>query len=255
MKASRTTSGKYTVEAVDKALDVLDCFRGPEELSLAEISERVALNKSRAFRLLQTLSVRGYVQRTGDGYQLGPKLVERGSTVRRDLRAVARDSMRKLHVGFNEAVNLSVFEQGNVLYLDILESARPFRMSAAIGCRMPAAQTSMGKAILARMDGDSAMLAAALREVPRSELTGLERELSRIRKRGYAVDSEENEPGVACVGCAILDWEGQPAGAISVSGPAHRILGNEKAIGSAVVAAASEISRRLGYTGQEQDRL
>src|SRR5690349_14741757 len=78
MKLPRETNDKYVVEAVLKALDVLESFRDSEELQLSEISKRVSLNKSRAFRLLHTLCERGYVERGTDGhrYRLGIKLFE-----------------------------------------------------------------------------------------------------------------------------------------------------------------------------------
>ena len=88
MKLPRETTDKYVVEAVLKALDVLESFRDSEELQLSEISKRVALNKSRAFRLLHTLCERGYVERGSDGhrYRLGLKLFEHASSLRRDVK-------------------------------------------------------------------------------------------------------------------------------------------------------------------------
>src|SRR5512135_1219327 len=157
MKIARTTSGKYVVEAVAKALDILEVFSNSEGLTLNEISQRVGLNKSRTFRLLYTLAERGYVVRSSDGlrYSLGVKLLERASNVHRNVKDVARPVMLELQERFNETVNLSVLDDsGNVLYLDIAESSRPFRMTATVGCRMPAHITSMGKAMLAYMQID-----------------------------------------------------------------------------------------------------
>ena len=75
MKLPRTTDHQYVVEAVAKALDLLEAFRDSEELSLNEISRRVGLNKSRSFRLLHTLAERGYVEKIADGgrYRLGDR--------------------------------------------------------------------------------------------------------------------------------------------------------------------------------------
>ena len=110
MKLPRETNDKYVVEAVLKALDVLESFRDSEELQLSEISKRVSLNKSRAFRLLHTLCERGYVERGTDGhrYRLGIKLFEHASSLRRDVKQVAQPYMRKLQLRFNETVMLAV---------------------------------------------------------------------------------------------------------------------------------------------------
>src|SRR5437879_12147939 len=92
MKLARLTEGKYLVESVARALDVLETFRDSEELSLSEISRRVGLNKSRSFRLLHTLAERGYVEKIADGgrYRLGVKLFERAAHRGRELRRIAQ---------------------------------------------------------------------------------------------------------------------------------------------------------------------
>ncbi len=251
MKLARTTAGKYYVEAVAKALDVLETFRGPEQLALNEICRRVRLSKSRTFRMLHTLAERGYVDRCAEGsrYQLGTKLFERASGVRRDLKQLAHPFMRMLHERFNETVNLGVLNGGDVLYIDILETSRPFRMMATVGCRMPAPATAMGKAMLACLPARRTRPPGHTRitELRLEARTMLARELAQVRKQGFAIDDEENEPGVACIGAAILDFTGQPIAAMSVSGPAYRILREKKKLAPAILAACQSISRSLGY--------
>jgi IclR family acetate operon transcriptional repressor len=131
MTEKRASSERYVVQAVDRALDVLEAFQGSEETSLNAISKRVSLNKSRTFRLLCTLARRGYVERTpnGLGYTLGLKLLERAAHFRRDLKESAHPYMDRLRKQFNETVNLAVIHNGKLLYLNILESSRPFRMA------------------------------------------------------------------------------------------------------------------------------
>jgi len=251
MKIARTTSGKYVVDAVAKALDLLEVFDGSDGLSLNEISGRVGLNKSRTFRLLHTLAERGYVERSADGtqYTLGIKLFELSVHVRRDIKDIARPLMLELRERFNEMVNLSVLDEGNVLYLQIVESARPFRMSATVGCRMTACQTSMGKAMLAFLGADDSRSPYFfyLAKLPRQRLQAVRRELELARRRGYAVDNEENEPGVACIGAPVLDESGRAIAAMSVSGPKHRILEAESKIASALISACKGLSKKLGY--------
>jgi DNA-binding IclR family transcriptional regulator len=253
MKLPRTTKGKYRVEAVAKALDVLESFRSAEDLTLDEISRRVDLNKSRVFRLLQTLAERGYVGRCDDGrrYRLGAKLMERASGMGRDIKQVARPVLRRLHERFNETVNLGILADGDVLYIDILESRRPFRMAASIGVRIPAHRTAMGKSILAQFS--SAEPLPGTGPLSRAEKGALARDLQKVRALGYAIDDEENEPGVTCIGCAVLDEAGRPVAAIGVSGPSHRILQKEEEIAGDMIAECDELSRSLGHgAGQPQ---
>jgi DNA-binding IclR family transcriptional regulator len=108
----------------------------------------------------------------------------------------------------------------------------------------------MGKAMLAGLASGQAGAAAqgpASRPLSR-RARALKRELDLVRRRGYAIDNEENEPGVACIGAAILNASSVPVAAISVSGPAHRILVEKKHISAAVMAAGRRVSRSLGYT-------
>ncbi|MGB7623884.1 MAG: IclR family transcriptional regulator [Terriglobia bacterium] len=255
MRIARTTTGKYVVEAVAKALDILETFNNAEGLTLNEISGRVGLNKSRTFRLLYTLAEHGYVERSADGsrYALGMKLFERASNVRRDLKDVTREFMLELHHRFNETVNLGVLDNGQILYLDILQNSRPFRMTATAGCRMPTYVTSMGKAILAYLpiEDPGSAAHAFVAKLSRTRLQTLRRELEVVRRRGYAMDNEENEPGVACIGAPVFDANGQPVAAISVSGPVHRILGKERNIAGSVIEVCLGVSKILGYQSVE----
>lgn len=247
MKLPKESDDKYIVEAVVKALDVLEAFNDSEELQLSEVSKRVSLNKSRAFRLLYTLCERGYVERASDGhrYRLGLKLFEHASNLRRDVKQVAQPYMRRLQQRFNETVNLAVLHNGEVLYIDLLESSRPFRMSAMVGSRMPIANTSLGKALMAYAAEHELDLVFDTLTPP--ELRKLRAEMEIVRRRGYATDQEENEPGVSCIGAAIVNEAGASVGALSVSGPSVRIQKQEREIGSTLAATCKEISRQLGF--------
>lgn len=249
MTPKRIPNGKYVVEAVDSALDLLEAFRDSEELSLAAISQRAGLNKSRSFRLLHTLAQRSYVERTADGlrYKLGLKLFEHATHFRRDLKRVAQPFMRQLHERFNEATNLAVLHNGEVLYVDLLESSRPFRMAAMIGSRMPVASTSLGKAMVAYAHEKEAM--ALLSSVPAADLRRLKKELASVRLCGYALDRGENEPGVACIGAPIFDGTASAIAAVSVSGPMSRMLQQEKEVGETLVRVCGQLSRYMGFVG------
>jgi DNA-binding IclR family transcriptional regulator len=68
-----------------------------------------------------------------------------------------------------------------------------------------------------------------------------------VRQRGHAIDNEENEPGVACIGASILDGDGQPTAAVSMSGPVHRILIREMEIARALQAVCQRVSQQMGF--------
>jgi len=248
---------RYTVEAVSKALDVLEVFRHSEELSLAEISDRLRLNKSRVFRLLHTLVERGYVDRTVDGtrFVLGLRLLERSACVRADLRSLCLPYMRLIHEHFNETVNLGILEQQQIIYIATLESSRPVRMAEVVGSRSPLHSTALGKAIIAFLSEDQReKLIAGLRLPKLTENTitdskRLVKELQSVRRTGCAIDDRENDSDGFCIAAPIFDATARPAAAISVSGPTERIQEKREKISEMLVGTCNQISQRFGLRG------
>jgi IclR family acetate operon transcriptional repressor len=79
-------------------------------------------------------------------------------------------------------------------------------------------------------------------------LSELKSELAKVRKLGYAVDNEENEEGVCCVGAVVRNASGDPVAAISVSGPSFRLPAYKiPIVAKSVIAAANVLSEDLGY--------
>ena len=245
---------RYTVDSVSKALQVLDTFRQSEELSLAEITERVGLNKSRVFRLLHTLAEYGYIERndTGTRYALGVKLLERAACVRRDLRQLALPYMRQLHELFNETINLGVLDKEQILYVEMLESSRPIRMAEAVGSRSALHSTALGKAILAHLPDEECselLVPARFYKYTEHTITNLKMmkdELELVWQRGYAFDDRENDTEGFCIGAPFFNASGRPVAAISVSGPYDRVQAASDDICKELLRICGEISIRLG---------
>ncbi|HKD13583.1 MAG TPA: IclR family transcriptional regulator [Candidatus Angelobacter sp.] len=249
----------YQVQVLDRALAILDLlsFEGPD-LSLGEVSDKLELHKSTVHRLIMVLERHKLIERNSlnGRYRLGLKLFELGTRAvsQLDLRERARPVLERLVLETSETVHLGILDDTEVLYLDKVEPARSVRMSSSVGRRNPAYCTAMGKSILAylteaqveaivRKHGLKAMTANTI-----TSLLELKAELAGIRERGYAVDNEEIEEGVRCVGCVVRDFSGGPVAAISVSAPAFRIS-REKAknLSRPVIAAANTLSAELGY--------
>jgi IclR family acetate operon transcriptional repressor len=251
--------GDYDVAVLGKALDLLEVLEAGEELGLSELSARTGVSKPSAFRVLTTLETRGYVAKDAAHrkYRPGPRLIALSCSVVSGLSVVqhARPVIERLHAEFGETVNLGALSDGEVLYLDMLESTLGLRMAARVGARDPLHSTALGKALLAAMPADDlGRLLGRYRWVRRTRRTittraALERELALVRERGYAIDDGENEDGARCVGVAIRDAR-RPLAALSVSGPASRLPGSRiRQIGEQLKVAASEIAQRMGLRG------
>jgi DNA-binding IclR family transcriptional regulator len=257
---TRARSG--TVQSVVRSLELLEAVAGRSESGLLELAERTGLRPSTAHRLLATLVERGYVVQNAQNsrYRLGHRVVAlagRAEDRMARLRASVEPWMRRILEQYDESTNLAVLDRFSVVYVDQLESSRAVRMFTRIGSRVPAHATGVGKALLAFQPAP--MLEQLYAGEPFAELTArtitsaesLRQELERVRRRGYALDREEYDDGVACVAAPIFDHTGETLAAISVSGPVDRINRLDlREVGEQLVAQTLEISRELGFSGR-----
>src|SRR5687767_7105154 len=249
-----------SVQSLERALDLVEALSDGGELGVTELANRTGLVPSTAHRLLHTLTKRGYVSQSRESgrYLLGYKVVEVASGLEQRLerlRLVAHPHLERIQRATGETVNLVVLDADRVVYVDQVEGSRSVRMFTTVGTSVPAHTTGSGKAIMAAGPPDAAAVLYGGRE-PLERLTAhtlvtleaLEDDFLRIRHRGYAIDNEEHEEGVACVATAVFDHSGRPCAAISVSGPTARILHAKAAdLGALLVDHAAEVSAALGH--------
>jgi IclR family KDG regulon transcriptional repressor len=257
------TTSPYRVQVLDRALEILRVVGDRSgDSSLVEICKALKLHKSTVHRLIMVLERHRMVDKNPDTghYRLGLRLFELGSKAISvlDLRDHSRPFLNQVLDETQETVHFCVLDQGEVLYIEKLEPERSVRLASRVGRRSPAYCTSVGKAILADLPAaevDAIIKQSGLRRITSSTVVtpgALKEELETIRSRGYAIDDEENEEGVRCVGAAVHDHSGRPIAAISASGPSFRLTKSKVAeIAKSVVEAASALSHELGY--QERD--
>ena len=158
----------------------------------------------------------------------------------------------------SETVHLCILDDSEVVYLDKVEPARSVRMASSVGRRNPAYCTAVGKAMMAYLPDaqvEAIVRKQGLRAMTANTITSfveLKKELNAIRSRGYAIDNEEIEEGVRCVGCVVRNFSGEPLAAISISAPAFRLTTDKvKDLSQPVVTAASALSAELGFNHEK----
>lgn len=249
-------SSASSIQVLDRAVKVLDALsRYGEPVSLKYLSADTGLHPSTAFRILAALAVHGFVERTESSlYMLGTRLLQLGHrvSVGTDVRRVARGVMEWLRDQVGESVNLTLREGDEVVYVERVTPARSIRVEQVIGSRAPLHVTAVGKLMLGEMD-DAALAAYAkrtgLERYTRHTLGDLEalvREVRQDAAHGYALDNEEAELGVGCIGVLIRDGGGNVAAGLSVSAPIERRQAEWIPL---VKDAGYSISTRLGFTG------
>lgn len=250
----------HTIQSVDRALQILELFESSErELSLSQIARDLDLNKSTVFGLVSTLRNRGYLEQNLENtrYRLGIKLFKLGSIVEvnLDIRDVARPFLKLMSEKYKETVHLCLYVRNEVIYIDKVDGPGSMRMYSQMGKAAPFHCTGVGKAVLSFLDdqtmnqiiGSQSLKAFTPNTITTPE--ALRREISQIRQRGYCIDEEEIEIGLRCVAAPIFNRKGEVVGALSVAGPAARILDSSIAsIIEDVRKVSMMISERLGYT-------
>jgi len=251
------TESKNSIQVIGRMTSLLDeLSRHPETVALKTLAQATRLHPSTAHRILTALVSAGMVERVEQGsYRLGIRLLELGNLVkaRISVREQALPFMRRLHSATGEAVNLSVRRDDEIVYVERTSSGRALmRVVNIVGARAPLHITAVGKMFLLE-DGAAGLRAYAERtRLPaqtRNSLTSIpaiEKEFERVRRQGYALDMEEAELGVRCIGAGIRDDSGALVAGLSVSAPAERM---KTAWAALVKETAEQISRAIGYRG------
>ncbi|MEL4358281.1 MULTISPECIES: IclR family transcriptional regulator [unclassified Luteococcus] len=218
------------VEAVDRALLVLEALAayGQDGATLAELAERVGANKSTIHRTLSTMKSRDFAYQRADGrYELGAAGAALGADfdTEQRLARTLHPALVALSQSANELAHLGILRGGQIIYLDKVEPERAIRVWSRVGQRVNVANSSLGRAILAADGSTDEQVAAYALHLENSTATDGQRVVEAVRvarKRGYSTEVEENEPGVACLGVALMRDDGVAA-AISLTSMADRM--------------------------------
>jgi len=251
-----------TIQSIERALDLLQILADAEgDLALGEIASKSGLNTSTCHHLLATLVKRGYVghNRRTRAYFLGGRITELSNRRLKQCNIVdiATPGLKRLADMTGESVNLAVIQGYALVTLVKLDSRQPVRAgSGEIGLAHAAHATATGKAILAWLPEPEISRVLAANGMSRftertiSTVSALMEELRLVRRNGCAIDNEEFQPGVVCVGVPVRDHAGGVKGAISCSMPAMRAkVRSREQVKAAVKQCAAAISERFGAVG------
>lgn len=264
---SKTARSPYRVQVLDRALAALAVLaESASDCSLAELCPALGLHKSTAHRLMMVLEQHRLVVKSAETgrYKLGLRLYELGSRAidGLDLRGRARPYLVKLQERFGETVFFCILDEGQVFYMEKVESQQSVRTACTVGSRAPAYCTAVGKAMLSELPEAEVVAIvrkSGLKAITPKTITTLARlksELKAVRVRGYAIDDEEKEDGLRCVGASVRAHSRKLSAAMSISGPAFRMTRERiPEIGQALMEAADNLSAELGYQGMPLEGL
>ncbi len=248
----RTHSG-----TLERGLAVLEHVGARQEISTNAIATQLGLSRSAVYRIVNTLKELDYLEAdhvTGR-VRLGARLVELGvqAMSSTDLHKAAPQFLSAVAARSGETIFLAVPDGDAMVYVGKDRGANAVTLHCQLGTRRPQHATSLGKAWLStlpqaeRADRVARMRLDRLTPNTIVDRTQLLDELDRTGRRGWAIDNIENEPDVGCVAAAIRDRTGRPIAAMSIAGPAGRVLLRVAELGPMVADAAGTLSRRLGH--------
>jgi len=250
------------VQTLDRALKIIELLAvHAEGFGVTEIGKRVGLHKSTVHRLLGHLLAQGYIEKDEEraNYTLGLKFIELASLRMGhvELKTEAGPYLRKLAVQVDQPVHLAILDGTDAVYIEKIEPRAHLRMYSQIGRRIPLSCSSLGKCLV--LDLPTPELEALANKMTYHPFTAKTRvtaqaflaDVEAARGRGWALDDEEHEPGIRCIGAPIRDFTGRVVAALSASGDVAVIRPDPEAKVSALVCeAARAISRRLGWLGR-----
>ena len=241
-----------------KGLEVLS-FLGSSVTpqSLRQVMAGLGMTKPTAHRLLATLADHGMVRfdSTDNTYCLGMRLFELSRQVWQDfdLRGSAKTEMQTLQTDSGETVSLAILTPDGGVYIDELQSNHHIREQSRVGQRVSKWSSAIGKALISGLSYDERILlqkserAEILSQGSYKDLSTLNRHLDLVNARGYAVEIDEDVPGISSVAAPIVDHRGITVAAIGLSGSSQRLDRDAlHGLGPAVIEATRLASLKAG---------
>jgi DNA-binding IclR family transcriptional regulator len=228
-----TTEGEL-IQAVDTTLRIVEALNESGTAGVTELARTLGQPKSTVYNHLDTLSRRGYVVRTDDGYRLACRFLELGSKTRdrQPVYRIARDEVTKLAEETGELSGLIVEEHCYGVFLHRAKGDQAVRVDTHVGKRIHLHGAALGKAMLAFFPDDRVAEVVERRGLPAltdrtiTDEAALREELDRIREAGVAFDDEERINGLRSVAVPLRTDDDEVVGAISVAGPTSRMRGD-----------------------------
>jgi DNA-binding IclR family transcriptional regulator len=247
------------VKSARRTIDLLETFaENPAWTSLADLHVRTGFPRSSLHGLLRTLRDAGWIETDTGGtrFRLGVRALICGTAYldRDPAMPYATDALERIREQTGFTAHYARLSGGQVVYLETRESRHSLHLVSRVGRTLPAYATSLGKALLAELTEAelTTLLPASLPALTDKTITSRDKlrdELGAVRERGYATESEEGTPGVACA-AAVVPYRIPASDALSCSMPAGQATVSEtRRIGELLVEVAEDLSQRLRRAG------
>lgn len=233
MTQENRSGSPNSVKTARTMFETVEFVKEHDGASITEVANELGYAKSTVHRHLSTLAEMGYVTREGDEFRVGLRFLSLGQYARTRHKGyeLAKRKVEEITESTGERAQFLVEEHGEAVYLHREFGEHAVRTDPGIGSRIPLHATAAGKAILANLPEErrSAIIEqSAFDPITNHTITDPEEltaGLDVIRDRGFSFNRQENLDGLHAVGAVVTSAEGEVIGALSVSGPTHRLKG------------------------------
>jgi DNA-binding IclR family transcriptional regulator len=246
---------RQSVQSIARACALLEALAREPSAPLSRLSQATGLHPASAHRILRTLEEQGYVYHGASGgpYHLGPNLMWLGrrAAVHFPFREATRAEMRVLVGECGETVYTAILRDGDVLYVDVVESPHTIRLTSHVGDRYPAYLSATGRVLLGYVSPEELRSYLHRELQPSTEHTITDpaqlEEIIRVGvQKGFCIVAEEAEIGVTSVAAAIRGHDSDAIAALAISGPSYRMQERMEELSHMVMRYAGRLSLTLG---------
>lgn len=249
---------RYNVPALEKGLLIIETLaKCDQPLGITDLFSLCGLPKSSVFMILTTLEDLNYVEKlSGDKYKLTLKLYNLGEQVlsKLDIREIARPYMEEIARELGFTVHLAHLEYGKAVYIDKVNGPGFVQFSTKIGLAWSLHTSAVGKVLAAHLpekELDRILEVQGMEAFTANTITdpaAYKSSLNLVREAGYAVEDEEGEIGIRCVGAPIRDNKGEVSAAISITALRNDLPADKfQEVGRYLSDIAQQISSGIGY--------
>ena len=247
------------IQSLDRGMQALMFLSNRRTAGVTEVAEALGVNKSTAFRILETLMASNMAaqDKATAKYKLGPGILQLSERLIKnlDIIALAKPYMIRLTERTGESSHLCMLSNDSAVVIEQIMADSRLAVHARVGNVEPVHCSSVGKCLLAYSD-------EALRESILSRITyerytdrtitdtdALRRQLDDIKDKGYALDDGEISDDITCIAAPVRNYIGDVIYSVGISGPKGRIREKEiDTLAGHVIETADKLSEQLGYS-------
>lgn len=248
----------YAITSLQRGMCILDLFAAAEHgLTASQVVKLSGLPASTVHRFLVNFESAGFLSHDPDGaYHLGIACVTIGQAAlaQLDIRRLSIPHLIEINRQTRETIHLTLRHELSAVYVEKIDSPEPLRIHSRIGKAVPLHSSAVGKVLLAYLDEglqDEILSKLKFRRLTPNTIGNsqeMKTHLARVRRAGYAMDLEENEPHIRCVAAPVRDHSGSVCASLSITGPSVRMpMSRLRELAPLVQQAGMKISLEMGY--------